>query len=227
MRIASLACLAAAVALLAGCGSSGSKSNGVSEKSPTQILAAAEAASLAASAVRVSGSIVDNGTPLTLNLHLVSGKGGMGHMNEGGTGFDIIRIGDKAYIRGSDAFYKRFAGAAAAQLLKGKWLVGSASTGKFAALTPLTDTEKFFTGTLGSHGALTKGAETTINGQKVIALKSGTGGTLYIATTGQPYPIELVSPGAGKSGKIIFDQWNNAIAITAPKGAVDISKLTG
>ena len=61
----------------------------------------------------------------------------------------------------------------------------------------------------------------------MIALDRGTGGTLYVATTGKPYPIELDSPGNGKQGKITFDQWDQAVTIAAPKGAIDLSKLTG
>ncbi len=41
-------------------------------------------------------------------------------MSESGVGFDIVRVGDKAYIRGSEAFYKQFGGASAAQLLQGE-----------------------------------------------------------------------------------------------------------
>lgn len=228
MRVALPACLVAAVALLAGCGSSGPSSNGVAAKTPNQILAAAEVAALQAAGVHVSGKIAQNGTPLTLNIHLVKGKGGKGHMSENGTGFDIIRVGDKAYVRGSNAFYTRFAGAKAAKLLEGKWLVSSAGSGKFAPLTPLTDQVKFFQGSLSAHGKLSKGAVTTVNGQKVIALTDGKGGgTLYVATTGQPYPIQLVSPGNGAEGKITFDQWGTIVPIVAPKDAIDISKLTG
>jgi len=227
MRIASLTGLVLAVAVLAGCGG-GSSSNGVASKTPTQILAAAEAAAAQASAVHISGSIVSNGTPLTLDLSLVAGKGGTGHMSTNGVGFDIVRVGDKAYIRGSEAFWKKFGNAAAAKLFKDKWLVGSATTGQFKALTPLTDLQGFFKGALGSHGTLKKGAETTVDGQKVIALTdTAKGGTLYIATTGKPYPIELVSPGNGKQGTVTFDQWNKTVTITAPKGAIDLSKLTG
>lgn len=228
MRVSSLAGLVLAVAVLAGCGGGGPSSNGVASKTPNEILAAAKTAATQASAVHIAGSILEGVTPLTLDLHLAAAKGGKGHMSENHVGFDIIRIGDKAYIRGSNAFFTQFAGAATAKLLKGKWLVSSATTGKFAALTPLTDLEQFFKSALGRHDKLTKSAETTLNGQKVIALKDGAnGGTLYIATTGKPYPVELVSPGNGKAGKITFDQWNNTVTITAPKGAIDISKLTG
>lgn len=228
MRIGAATGLVVVVAVLAGCGGGGSSSNGVAAKTPAEILAAAKTAATHASAVHIAGSILEGTTPLTLDLHLVAARGGTGHMSENGVGFDIIRVGNKAYIRGSEAFYKKFAGAATAQLLNGKWLVGSAATGRFAALTPLTDLQAFFTGALGPHDKLTKGVETTVNGQKVVALKDGAnGGTLYVATTGTPYPVELVSPGNGKEGKVTFDAWNKTVTITAPKGAVDISKLKG
>jgi hypothetical protein len=223
VRIAAVTGVVVAVAVLAGCGGGGSSSNGVATKTPAEILAAAKSAATKASAVHTFGSIQEGATPLTLDLHLLAAKGGTGHMSENGVGFDIVRVGDKAYIRGSNAFYKKFAGASAAQLLQGKWLVGSAKTGRFAALTPLTDLRA-----LGRHDKLTKGAETTVNGQKVVALKDGAnGGTLYVATTGTPYPVELVGPGNGQQGTVTFDQWNTTVTITAPKGAVDISKLNG
>ena len=130
MRFISPAGLVAAVALLAGCGGGGSSSNGVASKSATDIVAAAKTAATGASAVHISGAIVSGGTPIALDLTIVRGKGGTGHMSENGVGFDIVRVGDKVYIRGTDAFYKAFAGAAVAALLHGKWLEGSATTGQ-------------------------------------------------------------------------------------------------
>jgi hypothetical protein len=227
MRVAPLAALVLTVAVLAGCGG-GSSSNGVASKSAADIFVAAQAAATGASAVHMSGTIMSGGAPITLDLHIVSAKGGTGHMTEKGAGFDVVRIGNKVYIRGSEAFFRGIAGAAAAQLLKGKWLVGSATTGELSAFTSLTDLRKFFVGALGSHGTLTKGRETTVNGQKVIAVTdTSKGGTIYVATTGKPYPIELDSPGNGKQGKITFDGWNRTVTITAPKGAIDVSKLNG
>lgn len=68
--------LALAVAALGGCG--GSSGNGVASKSPSEIVAAAKAAVDGASAVHVSGSTVTGGSPITLDLSLVTGKGGRG-----------------------------------------------------------------------------------------------------------------------------------------------------
>jgi hypothetical protein len=228
MRTGALAILLASAVLLAGCGSSGAKSNGEATKAAAQVAADALKAAVAAGAVHVSGSVVSSGTALTLDIHIVKGKGGAGEMSEQGLKFQLVRVGGKAYIKGSDAFYKKFAGAAVASLLHDKWLAGSATTGSLAALTSLTDISKLFNGALGAHGALKNEGETTYKGQKAVAIKDTTkGGTLYVAATGTPYPIAIVAPNNGKEGSIAFGDWNKAVSISAPKGAVDIGSMGG
>jgi hypothetical protein len=207
----------------AGCGG-GSKSNGEATKTADQVVSDAKGAATAAKAVHVSGAITDAGQPLTLDITIVKDAGGQGTMSEAGLKFEIIRVGNKAYIKGSDAFLRKFAGAAGAQLLRGKWLQGSATSGDLAALAPLTDIGKLFNGALGSHGKLENTGETTFKGRKVVAIKDATeGGTLYVAATGTPYPVAIV--GGKDQGTITFDNWNDTMSITAPKGAVDMSKL--
>jgi hypothetical protein len=221
MRLATIAAPLAAVALLAGCGSSGgAKSNGEAAKTGDQIIADAQAAALDATSVHVFGSA---GTALVVNLHLVSGKGGEGRMTANGLTFDIIRIGGFAYFKGDAAFWRQFGGAAAATLFKGRWLKEPATSGRLASLTPLTDISKLFTAILSTHGTLAVGKETTIDGQPAIAIVDKTkGGTLYVATTGKPYPVALRKSG---SGAITFDEWDKPVTLDVPKGAVDISQL--
>jgi len=226
MRTGALAVLVASVVLLAGCGSSAAKSNGEAQKTAKQVAADALDAAVSASAVHVAGAIVSSGTNLTLDLRIVKNKGGTGTMSEQGLKFQLIRVGGKAYIKGSDAFYKKFAGAGVAALLHDKWLEGSATTGNLASLTSLTDIARLFNGALGSHGTLKNDGETTYKGQKVVAIEdTAKGGTLYVAATGTPYPIAIVSPNNGKTGSITFDEWNKSVGISAPKGAIDIGSL--
>ena len=221
MRLATIAAPLAAVALLAGCGGSGgAKSNGEAAKTADQIVADAQAAALAASSVHVSGSA---GTALVVNLHLVAGKGGEGTMTANGLSFDIIRIDGFAYFKGDATFWHQFGGAAAATLFKGRWLKAPAASGRLASLTPLTDIAKLFTAILASHGTLTVGKETTIGGQPAIGIvDTSQGGTLYVATTGKPYPVALRKNG---SGAITFDEWDKPVTLKAPSDAVDISQL--
>jgi hypothetical protein len=213
------------VAALAGCGGSDSSGNGVAAKSPAQILAASKAAADGASSVHVSGSVVSAGTPLALNLTLAAGRGGRGQISTNGLSFELIQVDGTAYIDGSPTFYRHFAGAAAAQLLQGRWLKAPASTGELAPISSLTDMRKLVDSGLGSHETLVKGATTTIDGRPVIALKyASKGGTLYVATTGTPYPIEIEKAGS-EGGKISFEHWNVPVAIAAPANAIDINQL--
>jgi hypothetical protein len=222
-----LALAVLALAAGAGCGSSssGSADNGVAAKSPVEILNVTKTAADSASAVHVSGSLVAGGSPITLDLSLVRGKGGKGKISENGLSFELIQLNGTAYISGSAEFYKHFAGGAAAALLQGKWLKASSTSGSLAALASLTDLQKLIDTALARRGILVKGSKTTISGQPAIPVTdTSQNGSLYVATTGQPYPIQISKNGAG-GGKIAFAEWNKPIAIAAPANAVDISAL--
>jgi hypothetical protein len=214
--------------LAAGCGGSGTKSNGESGKTAQQVLTDARNAAESASAVHVAGSISSNGSAITLDIHVTNGKGGKGELAEQGLSFQLVRVGDKVYVKGSDAFYKQVAGAAAAALLHDKWLQGSATTGQFAALAELTDIAKLFDAALGSPGKLENDGETTYKGQKVVAIKDASKkGTLYVAATGTPYPVAIVGSGSAHAGAVTFGNWNESVSVSAPKGAVDLGSIGG
>jgi hypothetical protein len=144
MRVAPLALAAAAAALVAGCGSSGPKSNGEASKTPAQVLADAKQAATSARAVHVVGQLVTGGQPIKLDMTVGGAKKGKGTMSESGLSFDFVRVGNKVYIRGSDRFWRRFGGAAAAQLLHGRWLVASATTGPLSSIATLTSVGRLF-----------------------------------------------------------------------------------
>ena len=153
------------------------------------------------------------------------GKGGRGQISEGGLSFNLILLDGTAYISGSPAFYSHFGGPAAAQLLEGKWLKAPASSGTFSSLGSLTDLDQLLSTALSDHGALAKGPTTTIDGQQVLSVTDAShGGTLYVATTGKPYPIEISKSGK-TGGKISFGSWNAPVTLAAPKDAIDLSQL--
>jgi hypothetical protein len=211
--------------LLAGCGSSSSSGNGVASKSPTQIVEAAKAAAAGAVSAHVAGSIVSGGKPISLDMELVAGKGGKGRIAVEGLSVQLIEVDKAVYINGSSAFYSHLAGSAAAQLLQGKWLKAPASNGNFASFSSLTNLGELVGSTLASHGALTRSPVTTVDGQKVVGVTDAAkGGTLYVATTGTPYPIELAKTGAG-GGKITFDRWNRPVTLAPPASSININQL--
>jgi hypothetical protein len=215
--------LLTATAVFAGCGAS--SDNGVASKSPAEIFAAAKTVADSASAVRVSGSTATAGTPITLDLRLVAGRGGRGRIAENGLSFELIQLEGTIYISGSTAFYTHFAGAAAAKLLQGKWLKAPATNSSFAGLSGLTELRKLLDAALATNnGAVVKTGTSTVNGQAAVGVKDAGNGTLYVATTGQPYPLKITKLG-GAGGTISFSEWNKPVSLTAPTNAVDIEQL--
>jgi hypothetical protein len=229
MRVPILALILAAV-VLAGCGGSKkeAKPNGEESKPPARVLADAKAAASSASSAHVSGQLVSNGTPVTLDLAMVRGKGAKGSAAINGLQFDAVRIGDVVYIHGSDDFYKHFAGAAIAQLLHGRWVKASTNRPQFRSFAPLTDIRALLTKVSESHGKLGNDGKTTYKGQQVVAIRdSSDNSKLYVAATGKPYPVAIVGGKSGQTGTITFSDWSEPVSLAAPKNAIDISQFGG
>lgn len=226
LRSLPVAALALALsAALGACGSSSPKDNGVAARPPEQIVAAAKAAADGASTVHVAGSISSEGRPLALDMELVAGQGGRGRITLDGLSIDVINAAGSIYVNGSEAFYRRIAGPEAAKLLKGKWLKAPPSAGNFASLASLTSLTALIDSTLAHHGALARGEKTTADGRRVIGVKDvSEGGTLYVATQGQPFPVEISKAGS-EGGRIVFDRWDKPLTISAPADAINIKQL--
>jgi hypothetical protein len=216
------------LAALPACGSSGSSSStstasGLASESPAAILAAVSGATKDLRTVHISGSTSTSGKPMSLDLSLAAHGGAKGSMSLGAIGFRIIAIGNTVYFSGSNSFWSRFAGPAAS-LFAGKWLKAPES-GRFAPFARLTNLGQLFAQFRLGHSSLTKGAVTTVNGQRVIPLTdTAKGGTMYVATTGPPYPVEISKPGAD-GGHFYFSQFNRPVTLTPPSNAIDISAL--
>jgi hypothetical protein len=212
--------------LLAGavsaCG--GSSDNGVASKSPSDILSASMSAVNRATSVHVSGSGVNAGSPVALDLELASGKGARGNISQGNLSFQIVEVGKLIYLKGSPEFWRHLGGSAAVQLLQGKWFETPANSGNFASLAQLTDMHQLFS-SLSSHGSLVKGKTSTINGQKVVAITDQSkGGTLYVAATGKPYPVEIMKAGT-QGGRFVFDHYDQPVKLSAPTNAINLQQL--
>jgi hypothetical protein len=212
---------AALTAALTGCG--GTSGNGIASKSASDILAAAKAAAVSATSVHVAGKDSQGPLSLTLNLDLAS-NGGRGQVSlvPLELPFELIRVGNTLYLKGSPAFYKRLG--AAAHVPQGTWLKAPASGGQMAQLASFTELGGELKRLLSSSGPIAKGATATVNGQQAIELKvSGKlfSGSLYIAATGKPYPIELVKRGR-ETGQTTFSGWNVPVSLTAPANAIAI-----
>jgi hypothetical protein len=231
MRARSLVALGAAllVASVAGCG--GTQSNGVASKPSNEILAAAKVAAASAKSVHLSGPLVVAGTPVLLNLELVTGSGPGGESGAGGevaehgVSFEFIALDGALYITGGPAFLRRLGGLPASQLFQGRWLKAPLNSGEFSSLSSLTNMGALMSMLLNSHGLLRVRAAGRVRGQKAVAVTNvANGETVYVATTGKPYPLEVVKSGSD-GGQIFFDGWNSIAPLTRPANAIEIGPL--
>jgi hypothetical protein len=199
--------------------------NGEAARPAARILRDARRAALAASSVHVKGSIVAGSGRIALDVSLVGSRRGRGRLSINGLGLQIVRIGSTAYLSGTQAFYRRLFGSAAAQLLEGRWLKASAgSDSQFASFGRLTDMRALLASVLASKGHPTSAGTTTSMGKRVVALEDATGAeTLYVAAQGPPYPVAIVD--RTRHAAVVFDRWGAPVPLAAPAGAIDLSSL--
>jgi hypothetical protein len=213
--------------LISGCGSSSHASSSLATLAPQQIVASARAAAASAATAHVSGSIEAKGRPISLDMELLAGKGGKGVVTLDGLSLKIIAIEHEAYLNGGAALYDRIAGPAAARLLQGRWVKVPENSGDFAPFYSLASLTGLVDAMLADHGPLKSGAAARVDGEPAVAVTdTARGGTLYVAATGQPYPLEISRPGPG-GGRIVFDRWNEPVALTPPANWVNINNLNG
>jgi len=233
-----------AVALLSlgvGCGGSDSGSsgsgrssptpadNGVANLSATEIMARTQAAFKKVPSVHLKGTGVSEGQRFGIDLH-ISDKRGRGTITQGGQTLELLRDGTTVYIKADADFWRAQTGsAAAAELLKGKYLKGSTSDPKVAGIAALTQPDKFVAQLFSSDRTVTKGERKTIRGIEAIGIVASgkDGGTLYVATRGEPYPLQIASTAQSESGTVDFLDFGSPVTVTRPPPdqVVDTSKL--
>ena len=201
-------------------------SNGISSKSADEIFNTAVTTAEAATSVHVVGAIKSGAQSVGLNLSIVQGKGASGSISEGSASFKLISVGGSYYIQPDREFLLKFAHtSAAADLFKGKWLKASSTDGSFASFGQLTSIKSLIGSLPHGHGTLTKGSTSTLAGQPAIAVTSSKGGTMYVATTGKPYPLQVSKTSGSQSGKVTFSDYDKPFTITAPANSINIDQL--
>lgn len=242
--------------VLAGCGSSSDSSsggastaaadtaasttaaapNGIETKSAQEILDAATAAANKATSVTVKGDITQGDQTTKLDLQ-VGQEAAQGSISAQGVDVDIKVLAGKTYFKLSGEAFAKIAGQddspgvakAISSLLGDKWLVApdEKSAGALGPLGQLGQKDDLLKGVLSPDGDVTVEGTGEVNGQPVVLLKSSDGvGTLAIATTGEPYPLQIKGSEGADSGQIDFTDWNAPVNVTAPTDVIDIGQLS-
>jgi hypothetical protein len=219
---------AAAGALVAGCGSSSGPSsssgasNGIANQSASQILTAAATALKSARSVMLVGSFSSNGKATQVNGTFFSTGDANATLGLNGVTSQLIKIGPTDYFKAPAAYWTaQGIAAGTAAKLDGIWVSIPDSQANIGNNLSLSAFASHATKDIGTY---TKGGTTTVNGQAVITITSAKEGTVYVATVGTPYPVEVVKTGSN-AGTLTFSNWNGGTEPTPPAGAKTLAQL--
>ncbi|HWH10670.1 MAG TPA: hypothetical protein VG165_06050 [Solirubrobacteraceae bacterium] len=239
LRRIAAGCLVCSV--LAACGGSSSSPNSAAGRPHTASARAIFDASRAAADRATSVHVVeDAGTSGTLDMILVTGRGGRGTFASGGLKMRLIWIGKTAYLKGNPALYSAISrqagvsGDALATRLHGRWLrleptaagapaiASSTVLGRVTSIGPIGDK---FMAAIGPAEKLTQETITAARGQKVVEVRDPLGNSLRVPATGTPYPIQLLGRGGPSSATVTFDRWDSPVALSPPAHSADGAQL--
>jgi len=190
--------------------------NGVAALSAEEILGKAKAALAATDYVRITGRAEDLGTRISVDIRYGSDKA-VGTFVVDGQRLNLSRVGDAAYLKAGKGFWTAYADAELAKVVAGKYLKITLDDDRFTDLSDFTDLKQSAYDFLDLSGPLTKGGTKTEAGTPAIEVTdtSDDGGTLHVATTGQPYPLWVRS----FSDEVTFTEYGKPVTVAEPPAA--------
>ncbi|MGH4036048.1 hypothetical protein ACQB60_44945 [Actinomycetota bacterium Odt1-20B] len=205
----------ALVGSLTGVASASARSdNGVADKSAQEIAAASKSAFEGATSVHVKTASKDmpEGLPSAMDLKLDRDGNCSGSVARSGRGgYEIIKQGDKVWIRPDAAWVKDNVPAedqkALSDALKGgKYLYGTTADDTLKEASQVCDLSAVQE-RLNAHqpaSGLKKAGKAEVNGAgavEITGIKGGLQAQVWVATDGKPYPLRGVAEGTTGEGK--------------------------
>lgn len=211
---------------LTGCSSDPDEgTNGVGKLAADTIQTKTRTAAESADAVRLSGTVVTNGTTYTLDMRLKD-EGGTGSVTSKGSTFRLLRVGEHLFLKADAAFWSHEdsgkgedskSDAAAAEKLGGLFVKVPTGDPSYKKFSGFTDKDVLLDGLLTLHGSLATDGHHKQSGIRTIRITGdeGSGGTLDVSLEGSPYPLRLVR--AGGAGTLLLSDWGKDFALEEPK----------
>ncbi len=203
--------------------------NGVGALTATEILKKAADAAAKADSVTLKGEITQGGETVGLNL-AVARDAADGTITIKGVDVQLRLVGDTIFMKAQKEFWAALGsqGDAVSSLVADKWFSVPLDSNKDASglsmFGQFADKDGLFQSLLTPTGAVTVKGTSEVNGQPVVLLSSKKG-TLAVATTGEPYPIQLKGSGTDGTGTIDFINWNGPVNAVKPADVVDLDAL--
>ncbi|MFC7262894.1 hypothetical protein [Streptomyces lutosisoli] len=211
---------------LTGCSSSedpDAGTNGVGKLPAATIQAKTKKAAEAADTVRLSGTVVTNGTTYTLDMRLKA-DGGSGSVTSKGATFRLLRVGKHLFLKANAEFWTHQDGksdnssadTAAAKKLEGMYVKVPTGDPAYKRFSGFTDKDVLLDGLLTLHGSLATDGHHVQSGVRTIRITAGkgSGGSLDVSLKGTPYPLLLVR--AGNAGTLRLTDWGKDFALEEP-----------
>lgn len=246
MRIAVLAAGVAVVAVMSGCSSSGDAGDGgasateSASASPTQsaepvgkpndveTLAADKVLKQAKKATESARSVHLIGTSPQASLDLVVTQDSSdGTRSAGDTTLKTRVVDGVIYIKADKAYWTQAFNKKKAKKIGDKWVAGNLSNPKLKSFKQTSTMSPLMKQFLQSSDKPEVGPVGEAQGQPAVPLTSSVG-TLWVATTGKPYPLLITSPdGQAEASEVDFTDWNKKVVIKAPpkKQTISLAEL--
>ncbi|MGW3653506.1 hypothetical protein [Streptomyces sp. NPDC000878] len=211
---------------LTGCSSDPDEgTNGVGKLPADTIQTKTRTAAESADAVRLSGTVVTNGTTYTLDMRLKD-DGGTGSVTAKGSTFRLLRVGEHLFLKADAAFWSHEdngkggasdSDAAAAEKLGGLFVKVPTGDPSYKKFSGFTDKDVLLDGLLTLHGSLATDGHHKQSGIRTIRITGdeGSGGTLDVSLEGSPYPLRLVR--AGGAGTLLLSDWGKDFPLEEPE----------
>ncbi|WP_433366921.1 hypothetical protein ACQPZX_38670 [Actinoplanes sp. CA-142083] len=203
--------------------------NGVAALSADEILKRTTAALADVKSFHAAGSGVEDGQKMAVDVK-IAGKDSVGWLTVGKAKIEMLAVGGTKYIKPNEAMWAQNAGGAKQAkvimtVVGDRWVKLSAKDKDMAGLFDLFKVDEI----VKPDGKVTKGAAKQVDGVPAITLTDhgDPGGTLYIATTGEPLPLEV--DGGDKSTLTFSDFGKTFAEIKKPAASdvIDLAALAG
>lgn len=224
--------------------SANARDGSIEDKSAEEIVEAATETLQNARSVRIELDAKDSdgamGTDLTsMNMTLDRDGNCAGTIGKDGGSVELIKRGDKVWIKPDAAFWKAEApgpeGEAAYELIKNRYVMGSADDPMLKDTAELCDLSMLMkeNGERAEEARnLRKAGVTTVDGTRVIEVKGtedGNAVALYVAAEGKPYLVRATEKGKDGDATATFTKYDEPVPskTPSPDETVDLSGLEG
>ncbi|MFF5977213.1 hypothetical protein ACFY78_00020 [Streptomyces olindensis] len=197
--------------------------NGIEDLPANEIVEKAVDATKSAESLRLKGVATSGADEVRMDL-AVSKQGdckGTISPRENVTA-EIIKVGDVAYLKGDEAFWKdRDVDAGeAADLLADQWLKLPAGQEGFGELAEICDADNLLKDVPDPSGpGLTKGKVHDVEGRPAVPVSGKDGdvtGRMDVATEGEPYILRISETGGDEPVDVLMTDYNKPVDAEAP-----------